>query len=449
MSSENDNRSTQPQEYLPVVPDYDLLEVSGRPEQAPPEPAPEICINICHPNRNREVATLSVIALTLVAVVVTAAVLIISKSAVITTSDGKLSLLLGRGPEDSNPFAAETGGADPAETDNNKIDIKDPPVQTETVEDTGELTVSEIAEKVTPSVVSILVQNQYKSGLASGIILDVEGGVGYIVTNYHVVADMTSIIVVLNSGARLNAAIQGLDESSDLAVIKVDATGQTLTKAVFGNSDAIDVGDLAVAIGTPYDLSLKGTATAGIISAIRRDIVINNRSMTLIQTDASVNFGNSGGPLINKYGQIIGIVSAKIGEEYEGLGFAIPMNTAKPIIEALLVNGYVSGKPTLGINGIFLNQTGALAYNVPVGLLVTYVNEQSDAYLSGLSKGDVITAIDGVTLADLTAFNTIMDSHSAGDKIVLKIYRDTNFNDFYPGTYIEITVTLMDQRRYG
>ena len=171
--------------------------------------------------------------------------------------------------------------------------------------------------------------------------------------------------------------------------------------------------------------------------------------MTLIQTDASVNPGNSGGPLINKYGQIIGIISAKIGEEFEGLGFAIPMNTAKEIIETLMQYGYVPGNPTLGISGQFLNSVLASANNLPVGLYVTSMHNISDVYKKGLNEGDVITEIDNIKLTDLLAYNNILDSHNVGDNISLTVYRDTNIYDRQPGAYFRLTVSLMDESAFN
>jgi serine protease Do len=433
MSSDYDIKS------YPIEPDYELLDNAVKSREAKAPQSAEISINIARPKRNKDVFILSLVACFLLLFVVAAAFFVISQSAVITTQDGKFALSLGKNSDSENPFVSNID-LKVSEKSVKSFDINDPPSQTAIVENEGELSISEIAKRVKPSVVSILTQSRYKSGLASGIIFREDG---YIVTNYHVVEEISSIVVVLDSGERFDAEVKGTDERSDLAILKINAGN--LPKATFGNSNAISVGDMAIAIGTPYNLSLRGTTTSGIISAINRDLVINNRTMSLIQTDASVNPGNSGGPLINKYGQIIGIISAKIGEDFEGLGFAIPMNTAKEIIEDLMQYGYVPGKPALGISGQFLNQTLASANNLPIGLYVTSVYTISDAYLKGLREGDVITAIDDVKLTDLLAYNNIIDSHSAGDEIVLTVYRDTNIYDRQPGRYFQQAVTLMDE----
>lgn len=433
MSSDKKNHN------YPIEPNYELLKYR---EVKTPK-SPEINISISRPKKNKDILILSLIACLLLVFVVVASFFVISQSALITTQDGKFALLLGKDSDSENPFISNAE-LKASEKPNGNLDINDPPAQTSVIENRGEFSISEISKSVTPSVVSILTQNQYKSGLASGIIFREDG---YIVTNYHVIDNMNSIIVILNTGERFDAEIKGADERSDLAILKINA--DKLSKAIFGNSNAISVGDPAIAIGTPYNLSLKGTTTSGIISAINRDLVISNRTMTLIQTDASVNPGNSGGPLINKYGQIIGIISAKIGEEFEGLGFAIPMNTAKEIIETLMQYGYVPGNPTLGISGQFLNSVLASANNLPVGLYVTSMHNISDVYKKGLNEGDVITEIDNIKLTDLLAYNNILDSHNVGDKISLTVYRDTNIYDRQPGAYFRLTVSLMDESAFN
>ena len=221
----------------------------------------------------------------------------------------------------------------------------------------GELTVNEIAKRLGPSCVGVInkakVQPQrfydpfsgryyyyqnpaegemVQQGSGSGIIISQDG---YIVTNQHVIADATELIVVLNSGEEHKATLVGADEKTDLAVLKINATG--LTPAVLGDSNLAEVGDLAVAIGNPLGQELAGTVTAGVISAVNRKMTVDNRTYNLIQTDAAINPGNSGGALVNKYGQVIGINSIKMSQSgVEGIGFAIAMSEAKPIIDDLM-----------------------------------------------------------------------------------------------------------------
>ena len=393
----------------------------------------EIKFHICGKRQNGGVIALCLVALFLLIAVTTIFTIIICRSAIVTSKSGRLSLVIGS-QKNVNPFAPSSAAVTsvPVESAPPQLDINDPPevITTSPVESDGVLSTPEIAKRIRPSVVSILVSNARQSGLASGIIMTQDG---FIITNNHVVAGMTTITVVLSDGTQYDALLIGRDESSDLAVVKIAAEG--LKSATFGNSD----------VGTPYSLSLSGTTTQGIISAINRDLIIENRSITLIQTDASINPGNSGGPLVNEYGQVVGITSLKVGEEFEGLGFAIPMNTAKSILEELITSGHVKGKPALGINGRFLEASEAAANSLPVGLYVTAVDPKSSAAWNGLTVGDVITRIDGLSIPDLAAFINAKNAHEVGDVLVLTVYRDTNLYDRLPGSLYEISVTLMDE----
>ena len=211
----------------------------------------------------------------------------------------------------------------------------------------------EIYKKVSPAVVSVIATLSNGTGSGSGVIMSADG---YIITNDHVVADAQSVSVQLSDGTQMDAQIIGTDEQTDLAVIKVEPESE-LTPAEFGNSDDLQPGEYAYAIGSPGGVQFANTITGGRISAINRDVTINDRVMTLIQTDASINPGNSGGALINKYGQVVGITSAKLSSSafsdttIEGMGFAIPINTAKDIVDELIANGYVTGRPSIGITG--------------------------------------------------------------------------------------------------
>jgi len=297
------------------------------------------------------------------------------------------------------------------------------------------LTFQEIYRRVIPSVVSIVSTLQTGSASGTGIIMSEDG---YIITNYHVVEDSSAISVTLENGDEFSAALVGSDEQSDLAVLKIDA--ESLTAAEFGDSDALEVGDTVLAIGNPLGTDLKGTLTDGIISAINRDIIVDGREMTLLQTNAALNSGNSGGPLINIYGQIIGINTMKISSYYssvEGLGFAIPISTAKGIIDELIEKGYVSGRPTLGIKGSDLPSSAAAFYQVPQGVYVESVDTRSDAYVKGLMRGDIIVAINGITITTMDELKIAKNKYAAGDTVTLNIYRS--------GTYIDLDVVLIEE----
>ncbi len=431
----------RPDETYPKEPNYDLFsDKPAEPREQPAEAAaPAVKVRVTPQKRSGGVIALCIVATLLLVIVTVACVIIIHRAVVVPNSTGTPAATSDSGSLE-NPFARPPETTSTAETTG--ISINDPPavIGTIPVESDGELSVPEIAERIRPSVVSILVNSRYTSGLASGVILDPSG---LIITNYHVVAGMTEIVVVLFDGTRHTASLVGCDASCDLAILDIDATG--LTAATFGNSDALVVGDLAVAVGTPYSLSLSGTTTQGIISAINRDLMINNRQMTLIQTDASINPGNSGGPLINQYGQVIGIVSMKIGEEFEGLGFAIPMNTAKTIIENIINGVQADSTPALGANGQFLSEVTAAVNGLPMGFYVAAVHPESDLYAQGVRPGDVIVAIDGIALADMAAFTSLIQNHAVGETAAVTVYRDTNPYDFQTGSYTTIDVVLMDE----
>jgi len=300
----------------------------------------------------------------------------------------------------------------------------------------GALTVKQISEKVRASVVGVTCQsssNFSSSSVGSGIIMSEDG---YIITNNHVIEGMTTIQVVLDDGNTYDARLIGSDSRSDLAVIKINATG--LKAAEFGDSDMLEQGDPAIAIGNPAGLQLQNTVTYGIISAINRDIVVEDRTMTLIQTDASINPGNSGGPLVNEFGQVIGINTIKVGiAYYEGLGFAIPMNTAKPIIDELISRGYVKGRPSIGITGTTLTERDSAFYGLPAGLYIEYVHPYSDAFKKGIRRGDIITKMNGTTLSSTAEIKKIRDNFTAGDTVTLTIYRNSE--------EVDIDVILMDE----
>lgn len=294
----------------------------------------------------------------------------------------------------------------------------------------------DIYKKVNPSVVSVISTTAEGTGSGSGVIMSKDG---YIITNNHVVDGAQSVSVQLSDGTSLDAEIIGTDEQTDLAVIKVTPTSD-LTAAEFGDSDELEPGEYAYAIGSPGGVQFANTITGGRISAINRDLTVNDRVMTLIQTDASINNGNSGGALINKYGQVVGITSAKLsGNAFgsatvEGMGFAIPINTAKDIVDELIQNGYVSGRPSIGITG----QNVESADGKVSGVQVYSIDSRAKAASEGLQVGDVITAVDGTPTADMDKVNELKQDKKAGDKLTLSVYRIST------GKTLNITITLTD-----
>lgn len=299
---------------------------------------------------------------------------------------------------------------------------------------------AEVYEKVSPSVVAIVV-DEIRAGSessGSGVIMSEDG---YIITNNHVVSGGDLFTVILEDGTSHKATLIGTDEQTDLAVLKIDASG--LTAAEFGDSDAVKVGDRAFAIGSPGGIEYQNSFTGGFISAINRDVTINDRVMTLIQTDTAINPGNSGGALINSAGQVIGITSSKLSASsmdsasIEGMGFAIPMHTTKQIVDELIAHGHVTGRPAIGISGYDIDATRASYFNLPQGVYVSSVDTASDAYQKGIQAGDIITGVNGKDITGMSEINEVKNDLSAGDTITLTIYRDGKTQD--------IKITLIDE----
>lgn len=307
------------------------------------------------------------------------------------------------------------------------------------------LTVPEIVKKVKPSVVGISSKfSETSAGTGTGIIISADG---YIVTNAHVVRSHTDggsitaqqVSVVLSDKKEYQAQIIGSDPRTDLAVLKINTDGQKLSAAEFGDSTNLAEGELAVAIGNPLGFELYGSVTCGIISALNRTITIEEYEMNLIQTDAAINPGNSGGPLLNSCGQVIGINSSKIISDYaEGLGFAIPITSAKPVIDDLIENGYVTGRARIGISGEDVGESNAKYYDLPEGVYVRYIEKNSAAEASGIEVGDIIVAADGKTVTTMRELNKIKESFGSGDKMSLRVFRD--------GEHVDITVLLGEDK---
>lgn len=289
-----------------------------------------------------------------------------------------------------------------------------------------------IAAAVSPSIVGItnkaLVQNYWfgytseqEMGSGSGVIFREDG---YIITNYHVVEGASSLLVSLADGSTVDGQIVGVDETTDLAVIKIEA--DNLTAAVLGDSDSLQVGELAVAIGNPLGNEFARTVTDGIISGIDRTIQAEDRTYHVLQTNAAINSGNSGGALVNSKGEVIGINSVKVGANgVEGMGFAIPINEVKPIVAEIMEKGYVS-RPYLGIVGSSLTKQLAEKYQLAVsnGVIVIETTEGGPAAKAGLKAGDIIYKIDDEILQSMDHLSEILENHKAGDVLHLLIDRN-------------------------
>ena len=304
-------------------------------------------------------------------------------------------------------------------------------------EDITNMSLPEIAETARDSVVEITTETVSGSsrmrqfvveGAGSGVVITSDG---YIVTNNHVIEDATSIKVRLTSGEIYDASLVGKDSQTDLAVIKINASN--LTPAVLGNSSELKVGDLAVVIGNPLG-ELGGTVTDGIVSALDREITIDGETMTLLQTNAAINPGNSGGGMFNAEAELVGIVNAKSsGSDVEGLGFVIPIDTAKPIITSLIENGYVSGRPWLGVELLDITDVATAMY-YRVSQLGVYVAQSGNN--SELKAGDLILKLNEEAVSSSADIKSILSNYAIGDQITVQVYRD--------GSLQNILVTIQE-----
>ena len=295
-----------------------------------------------------------------------------------------------------------------------------------------------MVEIKTESVASDSWMQQYVTqGAGSGVIITEDG---YIVTNNHVIDGANKITVTTADGKEYDATLVGTDTITDVAVLKIKASG--LSPATYGNSEQLAVGDLAVAIGNPLG-ELGGTVTAGIISALDRQLVIDGKTMTLLQTDSSINPGNSGGGLFNGDGQLVGIVVAKSsGSDVEGLGFAIPINTAAEVAQQLMDKGYVSGQPSTGMSYTESNgQSSSMDQLFNGGQSSTnvyiYSVDGENAKKAGFQQGDMVFAVDDTQITTFNELSSIVTSHKVGDKLKYTIVRN--------GRTMDITLELEEK----
>lgn len=303
------------------------------------------------------------------------------------------------------------------------------------------MSLQNIYRKVSPSVVAVTSSSSMGEAEGSGVLMSDDG---YLITNEHVISGASQVTVTLPEGSEYDALLVGYDMNTDLAVLKIDAKG--LTPAEFGSSDDMVVGDTVAAIGNPLGSELRGTMTDGILSALNRELEVEGYHMTLMQTTAALNSGNSGGALVNDQGQVIGVTNMKMvtggySAPIEGLGFAIPTTVVKTVVNALIETGYVPGRPMLGITvrpayGAELEEAGQSH-----GLIVNAVNAGSDAEAKGILKGDLLLAANGVELyanADLLELKSALN---VGDSIELSLIRK--------GEPMTISILLLEQNQIG
>ncbi|MZL70368.1 S1C family serine protease [Bittarella massiliensis (ex Durand et al. 2017)] len=304
------------------------------------------------------------------------------------------------------------------------------------------MTTEQVATKVKPAVVGIAVYSQQStveaSSYGSGIIMSADG---YIITNAHVVEGAVGLTITLENDEEYTGKVVGTDTKTDLAVVKIEA--QNLTYAEFGNSDQMKVGEDVLAIGNPGGPSLAGSVTKGIVSAVNRTVGSSTGySLHCIQTDAAINPGNSGGALVNMYGQVVGINSSKIAKtEYEGIGFAIAINEAKPIIDGLIQNGYVKDRVKLGVTVIEINDTTSRLNGLPKGLYIKSIDQGSSLEGTGVQPGDIIRKFNGESTESYEALQAQLKNCKPGDEVKLTIYRSQQ-----SGTdkTFEVVVTLKE-----
>ena len=296
--------------------------------------------------------------------------------------------------------------------------------------DHGEtLSAQAIYEEVNPSVVTVLVDLKSGASIGTGVIFTADG---YVLTNYHVVAGGRACSITLSDNTTYTAKYVAGDSDNDVAILKVEASD--LPAASIGSSDDLTVGDKVYAIGNPLGVELRGTFTDGIVSAINRDVEVDGRVMTLVQTNAALNSGNSGGPLINSYGQVVGINTIKMSSAFssiEGLGFALPTSSLQYIVNDLLEYGAVLPEPQLGIS---VSQTGTTLPDGTVGIEVLKVESASAADQAGVRVGDVVVSADGTKIQTSEDLLRVRRRFNVGEKMELTVYRD--------GGYQTITLDL-------
>ena len=299
------------------------------------------------------------------------------------------------------------------------------------------LTLQQLYKNCSPGIVAIAGYQKGTIGYnwGTGIVLSEDG---LILTNTHVIDQCDRAEIIFDDDVSYTAALIGADSTSDIALLKIEAEG--LTAAAFGNSAFLNVGDSVAAIGNPLGGEFARTLTDGIISAIDRDIMHDGHKMTLLQTNTALNEGNSGGALFNMYGQVVGITNMKMisssSASIEGIGFAIPSSTVKTVVEALLADGEVKGRPSIGITVGEIPEEAKEEYQLPEGLYVASVIKDTDAWKQGIREGDIILKANGTAVNKTNELNDLKNKLQVGDVIELTVWRD--------GKELQFRVKLMD-----
>lgn len=331
----------------------------------------------------------------------------------------------------------ESDYSDWVNKDYSGLKLEDKPKDADSAKYTAETAFTSVSDSVVGVVcyTGEITSVEKCSSQGSGIIISQDG---YMLTNSHVIGNSKTayaIQVVTSDGKEYTAGVVGFDSRTDIAVLKMDGA-KDLKPATFGDSARIELGEDIIAVGNPGGLDYQNSITKGIVSAVNRELS-STSLVKYIQTDAAINPGNSGGPVVNLYGQVIGIATSKIvSEKYEGMGFAIPTQTVKEIVDELVRNGYVTGRVKIGITGTNVTAAMASQYNVPQGILVAEIVEDGPCDGTELMAEDIITEADGEEIKSFSDIYEVLEKHKAGDKIKLKYYR---MSDDSEGT-VEITL---------
>ena len=371
------------------------------------------------PTRKRHVGF--AVAVSLLVMLLCAAMTVISLYSVhIERQNGATSVVFTeRNPDISaTPAPPET----PAEPDAPKLPAA--PAEELLPQLSAAVSLSDIYSKVAPSVVSVICTTPEQTLERCGVILSNEG---YIITNCYVVRNPGAITVLMYDGSEHIASVVGGDPLSDLAVVKIDAGD--FVPAEFGDSSALPVGEQVLSIGDPRGRELRAAMTNGILSGVSRDLDIDGRTMTILQTNANLPAGGYGGPLINMRGQVIGINAENLGTyaSSEGnLGLAVPIDDAKNIVEELIEHGYIPGRPSIGLSGQSVTAAAQAYYRLPAGAYVEDVELNGPADRAGIQSGDIITAINDTAVCSLEELNLIKNRYKSGDVVTLTVFRDGN-----------------------
>ena len=302
--------------------------------------------------------------------------------------------------------------------------------------------ISQIAADIGPSVVSIinsqLVQTYFgeypQTGLGSGVIFEEDNEKFYILTNAHVVEDANKLTVTFLGNEKVEASLVGADSQTDIAVVSVakadipvEVIGE-IKVAPLGDSDALRVGEVAIAIGTPLDEAYNNTVTVGVISALNRTLNVVDKELNLIQTDAAINPGNSGGALVGSTGEVIGINTVKLTGDIEGMGFALPINDVKPIAKELMTEGKIA-RPSFGITATNMVESLNQMYEIPVGVYIVSVNPGSSADLAGIKEKDILISFDGESVTTVEELREKLSEKQVGDVVKVRVVRGSEKMD--------------------